>query len=797
MQVTQLDRNDNYALVGGNREGKFSLNATAYTFKVLYDTLYSDKEMAVVRELMANCYDAMKMAGRENEPFNVSMDKLDVSFEDSGPGIPHEKMADIFCTMFGSSKTDDPTQIGGFGLGCKSPFALTDHFTVTSYHNGLQVVYAMHRGDETTGGIPGFREMVRVPCGSRTGLTVTVPLKDTHQRNWIIDKVRHFTKWSGMKVLFKNHKDDEAELLESFDLTAFNKIGFAVFNCYPDHLGGGSVYVSLGNVLYPLSTEIKGYQSLAKNVPNNWCMVIKAEPGKVGVVPSREAISYTQQTTEYLNELVEKWSKNLTGMIDEERYLDLRRVFKSELKGDLRKIFSIYGITTDRRFAKRRKNESTYATGRGGVARMIAEHINSHSSLDEDDVSRLLRKVLPSNMVKRVGAEKRPVSGHFYHHSYNDSRTMLRLAQKMVCVKRLNRIVRGVPGALLYGTNPHGDMLRITKETHISENRGNTIIVSERVKAVQEETYNHRLQTNWAMIVPKLTSELTDRLAKEFARIDLEPIFIRVEKVVPVRVPKTEKVERPKDKYISVVNNHNGYYAKGIQFRIYPLNPATIETPAYYLDIPTRRSKGGQPKGPPMPHSWPSLSNILNALYPGTIVPDSAKDRKFIETKKIPSVVKAMTDELEAYSCKGKDYEIIMALGFDVTIRTNKVSGAAIQIMIPIIKSSVEKLFQTYDIDTVPTDDHRRCLELSRLAWGLKHMSEYHDSAELRSFRGMLYGMFSRISETKGGRLLKSGMPERYNIFDAYSFSQDSKYAAMFEEVLAFINTKFKEGVAA
>lgn len=799
MQVTQLDRNDNYALIGGSREGTFSLNATAYTFKVLYDTLYSDKEMAVVRELMANCYDAMKMAGRPNDPFSVTLTEKEVIFEDSGPGIPHDKMASIFCTMFGSSKTDDPTQIGGFGLGCKSPFALTDHFTVTSYHGGFQVVYAMHRGDETTNGIPGFREMVRVPCAARTGLTVTVPIKDSSQRNVIENNVKAFARWAGMNVLFKSTWKTEPYALPTFDLTHFNKVGFAVFNYNPQHLSG-SIFVSLGNVLYPLETRIKGFLEMERMLPHGCCFVIRAEPGQVGVVPSREAISYTEQTTEYLEGLVARWSKNMEKMIEEERYLDLFRRFKTELKGDL---FRLYELSVSNHGSFTRDH---FACGRHEAAKFIAARRNEgYSDKRTEDVSRLLRHVLPSELLGRVGVHPiqsgiRGDRNNWYRHN---AREMLKRAQMFMWTKRLNRVVRQIPGALLYGVNNHGTPIRATKTVGCTNRKRDetAIFVSERVKAIDEELSNSRGfgidgAPNWSIIVPKLTNAVTEHVAQLLARIGMEPLFVRVEKAVPK--PREPKVERPKDKYVSVVPIDDGYYDSNGN-RVFPLAAGTIEAPAFYLDVPTRRSSSGRPRGPIMPQFWSTYAKELNALYPNTIIPDSAKDRKFCETNKVPSVIKTMQAELKAYSTKAIDYQMILAWCLETRPENRRVTHEARRVMINVIKKrGVEKLFSTYDQDFAVTDDHERCWHLAKLCWNLRHMNRDHDTPELSEFCRFVYGLNQDVGESAGGKVIKNEMPERYNLFDPESFAMDGGvYQEMFDEVLAFIDTKFKTGVAA
>jgi len=53
-----------------------------------------------------------------------------IQFKDSGAGITPDRMENVYMKYGNSTKRDDNTQTGGFGLGAKTPFAYTESFNI-------------------------------------------------------------------------------------------------------------------------------------------------------------------------------------------------------------------------------------------------------------------------------------------------------------------------------------------------------------------------------------------------------------------------------------------------------------------------------------------------------------------------------------------------------------------------------------------------------------------------------------------------------------------------------------------
>ncbi|NKX37731.1 hypothetical protein HGG70_07340, partial [Rhodobacteraceae bacterium R_SAG4] len=64
MEVTHINHKDTHAVIGGQAAEAFSISQNAEFFEVLSSTLYSNKKLAVVREVLCNAWDAHLMVER-------------------------------------------------------------------------------------------------------------------------------------------------------------------------------------------------------------------------------------------------------------------------------------------------------------------------------------------------------------------------------------------------------------------------------------------------------------------------------------------------------------------------------------------------------------------------------------------------------------------------------------------------------------------------------------------------------------------------------------------------------------
>ena len=130
MQVTHEKDHITHAVIGGSQTIDFGISNSAEFFNILSSSLYTDQILAVVREVICNAWDAHIEAGMTHVPIKITTTQDEFIVQDFGHGIPKDKIGEIYGVYGKSSKKDNGEVTGGFGLGCKSPFAYTDHFEV-------------------------------------------------------------------------------------------------------------------------------------------------------------------------------------------------------------------------------------------------------------------------------------------------------------------------------------------------------------------------------------------------------------------------------------------------------------------------------------------------------------------------------------------------------------------------------------------------------------------------------------------------------------------------------------------
>jgi hypothetical protein len=303
MQVSQLIELDTHAVIGGGKARSFSMSDSAEFFTVLSDTLYRDKKRAVIRETICNAWDAHIMNGCTDKPVEIVLTDDELIIKDFGPGISDERIVPIYCVYGASTKVKDVNQTGGFGLGSKSPFAYSDHFTVASCFEGKKIVYAISRGGTATDGRPEIRQMVAVPT-EETGITVTIPLREKGDRDVFSMMIRSVIRQGGMQATLNGSE------LQTVDYTEARKQGFCAIANRSYDLNESPVYVLYGTVLYPVSTTDRevtnAVNKLGGIVGSEFRTVLIAPPNSVGVTPSRESLSYSELTTTTIKRLLKR-----------------------------------------------------------------------------------------------------------------------------------------------------------------------------------------------------------------------------------------------------------------------------------------------------------------------------------------------------------------------------------------------------------------------------------------------------------------------------------------------------------
>ena len=155
----------------------FSITDSPMLYKLLYTSLYEDKEKIVLQELSANALDAHNAAGVKDTPIEIVLpSKLqpELIVRDFGIGMSLETLSSIYPVYGASTKRTNNTDIGGFGLGSKSPFSLSDTFIVESTHKGITTTVSCFLDN----GQPKFSVFTSADIDKADGTEIRVPIND-------------------------------------------------------------------------------------------------------------------------------------------------------------------------------------------------------------------------------------------------------------------------------------------------------------------------------------------------------------------------------------------------------------------------------------------------------------------------------------------------------------------------------------------------------------------------------------------------------------------------------------------
>lgn len=178
----------------------------AKIFSMLGSTLYSNPEQAVLYELGANCLDAHRLVGKEDTPWTLVLPTtLDphVKFRDYGPGLLEQQVKTLLTTYGESTKSGTNDDIGGFGIGSKSPAAVSSTWNIVSHHSGTMKEYIVFI-DRT--GIPSLTK-IRDCATEESGLEVIIPVPPAKISAWV-DGARTCFTYYDVKPEIKSFSKD-------------------------------------------------------------------------------------------------------------------------------------------------------------------------------------------------------------------------------------------------------------------------------------------------------------------------------------------------------------------------------------------------------------------------------------------------------------------------------------------------------------------------------------------------------------------------------------------------------------
>ena len=296
-----MELQNNYETVGGSVASlpstSFKIENTPHMMEILSKKLYTNPTRAVIRELVCNAIDAHKAADNAAKVEVYAPSILDPVFivKDFGTGLSEEDVISLYTTYGASTKNNSNDYIGCLGIGSKSPFALTDEFTVVSRYNNVATTYHCYKQQ----GLPVCTKLSSVATDEHNGLTISVPINEDIVQGFQNEMKAFFKGVSkslvdvkGLTPIFyedyvkENCLDEATFLIDEFT------VRIKKFEYYAEpHI------VRMGSVIYKTSVS-SSYSSFV--------MLIDAPIGSFIISANRESLEDNKENTDKIESILQK-----------------------------------------------------------------------------------------------------------------------------------------------------------------------------------------------------------------------------------------------------------------------------------------------------------------------------------------------------------------------------------------------------------------------------------------------------------------------------------------------------------
>ena len=302
----------------GSKKMRLSENASAMVFQLFTKNVYSNPIGTVVREIVSNCFDSHTEA-KVNAPvlvrkFQDTQDNtIYISFIDYGVGMSPDRIENIYGVYFESTKRVDNTQIGGFGIGGKTPLAYKrstgmgegeydNSFNVITNYDGIKYAYLIFEGNDS----PVISLLHSEPTTERNGTEVRIPVLPNDVDKFTKEMVRQLYYFENIIFEgFENEYKNGETLSNNYQIIRGKSFLFRGSE-YSD-----LIHICLGRVAYPIDYSVLGLSSSDYRLP----LAVRLEVGDINVTVSRESIDYSEATIKMLKKKLETVKEEIVGLL--------------------------------------------------------------------------------------------------------------------------------------------------------------------------------------------------------------------------------------------------------------------------------------------------------------------------------------------------------------------------------------------------------------------------------------------------------------------------------------------------
>lgn len=285
-------------------EMRIDPTATRHLMSLLTN-MYSDEEMACLREYSTNAHDSHLDAGQKR-PIEVTTPTTlspYLRIKDYGVGMNAETIRDVYSQYGKSTKRTQTDTNGSMGIGCKSALAYTNSFAVIGIKDSIKTHVSVSRNDQGD----GIMEIVDESLTDEpNGVEIVIPAK---RNSNFLSKAQSLFKFWPVGAVLLNGKAPESKL---------TKISDRLYTIDDASSYSGDVIV-MGNVAYPVEGGLSnGYDTyrMGRSKPLA-AFVTMNGADEVSFTPSREALMYTVHTKAVVQGLRKELHDTIVKMVQD------------------------------------------------------------------------------------------------------------------------------------------------------------------------------------------------------------------------------------------------------------------------------------------------------------------------------------------------------------------------------------------------------------------------------------------------------------------------------------------------
>ena len=323
----------------GTKKMRLSENAQNMVFQLFTKSVYSNPIGTVVREITSNCFDS-HVEAKVNAPVLIKKivekdtNNIYISFIDYGVGMSPDRIENIYMVYFESTKRIDNTQIGGFGIGGKTPLAYKrstgqgegeydNSFYVITVFDNIKYYYLIFEGQDT----PVVSLLHSEITTEHNGTEIRIPVLERDVYTFEKEMIRQLYYFEN--VIFEGFENVSGVCTSGLSNDYQIIRGKTFLHRGTDY--NSNMHICLGRVAYPIDYDVLGLDSRDYRLP----IAIKLEIGDIGVTVSRETVDYSENTikivkkklTEAKAEIIEMLSKQYSNITTLAQYFEVKSDF--------------------------------------------------------------------------------------------------------------------------------------------------------------------------------------------------------------------------------------------------------------------------------------------------------------------------------------------------------------------------------------------------------------------------------------------------------------------------------------